>query len=160
MCFSGVRNDSSVGICSLTRGSTWWRWIEISWDRPKNHFWLHHNTMMSLLVGLKKTRLILLEDHLVLLVCLGSPGSRWMFWDPDLPQKLLTVPSATGNMNFSPFIGVNTSFALSLRAWSSDASISSNSSMSATGMSPFQILSGVLCTSKEFMWQDFWTKLM
>ena len=40
---------------------------------------------------------------------------------------------------FSPLMGVNTSFALSLRAWSSDASISSNSSMSATRMSPFQI---------------------
>ena len=54
--------------------------------------------------------------------------------------KTLTVPSATGNIKFPPLIGVNTSFALSLRAWNSDASISSNSSMSATIMSPFQIL--------------------
>ena len=54
--------------------------------------------------------------------------------------KILTVPSATGGINLSPFIGVNSSFALSLLAWISDASVSSNSSMSATVMSPFQIL--------------------
>ena len=39
----------------------------------------------------------------------------------------------------SSLIGVNTSFALSLRAWSSDASISSNSSISAINVSLFQI---------------------
>ena len=46
--------------------------------------------MMSLVVGLKKTRLILLEDYLVLLLslgCLGCPGFKWMFSDPDLLQK-------------------------------------------------------------------------
>ena len=36
-------------------------------------------------------------------------------------------------------MGVDTSFALSLQAWISDASICSNSSMSAVSMSPFQI---------------------
>ena len=55
------------------------------------------------------------------------------------PPQILTVPSATGNIKLSPFIGVNTSNALSLRAWSSDASICSNSSMSAMSRSPFQI---------------------
>ena len=44
------------------------------------------------------------------------------------PPEVLPVPSATRNMKLSPFIGVNTSFALSLLAWISDASISSNSS--------------------------------
>ena len=53
--------------------------------------------------------------------------------------KILTVPSATGNMKFPLLRGVNTYFALSLRAWSSDASTCSNSSVSATKMSPFQI---------------------
>ena len=43
---------------------------------------------MSLEVGLKKTRLILLEDFLVLLLCLGCPGLRWMFSDPDLLHKV------------------------------------------------------------------------
>ena len=76
---------------------------------------------MILEVELKKTRLILLEDFLVLLLGLGDPGSRWMFSEPDLLQSF-TVPSATGNLNFSPFIGVYTSFALNLFAWSSDAS--------------------------------------
>ena len=51
-----------------------------------------------------------------------------------------TFPSAMGTMKFSTLLGVNTSFALSLRAWISDASILSNSSMSATKMFPFQIL--------------------
>ena len=45
-------------------------------------------------------------------------------------------------IKLSPFIGVNTSFALSLLAWISDASVSSNSSMSAILMSPFQIPPG------------------
>ena len=64
--------------------------------------------------------------------------------------KILTVPSATGNMKFSLLCGVNTSFAWSLRAWSSDASISSNSSMSATKMPPFQIPPRVQRISKEY----------
>ena len=54
--------------------------------------------------------------------------------------KILTVSSVIWNIYFSLLVGVNTSFALSLRAWSSDASICSHSSMSATKMSPFQIL--------------------
>ena len=55
-----------------------------------------------------------------------------------------------GNMSFSPLIGVNTSFVLSLRAWSSDASFSSNSSMSPTIMSPFQIPSDYNAKPKNF----------
>ena len=46
--------------------------------------------------------------------------------------KIWTVPSATGHMKFPLLCSVNTSFALSHRAWTSDASISSNSSMSAS----------------------------
>ena len=56
------------------------------------------------------------------------------------PSEILTVPSATGKIKLSPFIGVNTSFAWSLRAWSSDGFISCTSSMSAITMSPFQVL--------------------
>ena len=41
---------------------------------------------MNLEVGLKKIRLILLEDYLVLLLGLGDPRLRWMFSDPDLLQ--------------------------------------------------------------------------
>ena len=33
-----------------------------------------------------KTRLILLEDVLVLLLCLDCPGLRWMLSEPDLLQ--------------------------------------------------------------------------
>ena len=67
---------------------------------------------MSLEVGLKKIRLILLEDY----------------FEPDLLQRVLPFI----------YIGANTSYALSLLAWISDASIFSNSSMSATIMSPSQ----------------------
>ena len=44
-------------------------------------------------------------------------------------------------MKLSPFMGVNTSFASSLQAWIPDAFMCSNSSMSATRMFHFQILS-------------------
>ena len=53
------------------------------------------------------------------------------------PPEILTIPSATGDKKLSPLIGVNTSFVLSLRAWSSDPSICSNSSLIADNMSPF-----------------------
>ena len=55
------------------------------------------------------------------------------------PPGNLTVSSALGKMNFSPFMCVHTSFALSLFAWISNSSTLSNSSMSATKVSPFQI---------------------
>ena len=62
MYFSGTGNDSSLGTHSFT--------LRLS----INHFWLHHHTMMSLVVGLKKTRLILLQDYLVLLFGQADPG--------------------------------------------------------------------------------------
>ena len=58
-------------------------------------------------------------------------------WSPPIN---LTVPSAIGKRKISPFFGVIISFALSLRAWISDASQFSSSSMSATKISPFQSL--------------------
>ena len=53
--------------------------------------------MMSLVVGLRKTRRILLEDFLVLLLGLGDPGLIWM------------LSSSIVNINFSPLVGVHTS---------------------------------------------------
>ena len=55
----------------------------------KNPFQRHHHTTMRLEVGLKKTRLILLEDYLVLLLGLGDPRLRWTFSEPDLLHKVL-----------------------------------------------------------------------
>ena len=55
-----------------------------------------------------ETRLILLEDCLVLLLGQGCPGLGWMFSEPDLSSRQFTFPSA-----------VNTSFALISFAWSS-----------------------------------------
>ena len=45
--------------------------ISLKWTR--NHFLLHHHTAISLEMEFKKTRLILLEDFLVLLFGLGFP---------------------------------------------------------------------------------------
>ena len=99
----------------------------------------HHPVLSHLdLVLEKRVRLFLLEKLLVPLLVQDDPGLRWGFRRRSPPGRL-TVPSVTGNMELSPLIGVNTSVALSLRAWSSDASICSNSSMSAIIMSPFQI---------------------
>ena len=93
---------------------------------------------MSLLEdGMEHTiRLNFLEEFLVDRLVPDGPGLRWTFADAVLSPKIFTVPSATGNMKFPLLCGVNTSFALSLRAWSSDAPISSNSSMSATTLFP------------------------
>ena len=66
----------------------------------KNQFWLHHHTMMSLVVGLKKTRLTLLQEFFVLLLCLGCPRLRVMFSDPDLLQKFWLFHLRHGKWNF------------------------------------------------------------
>ena len=54
---------------------------------------------MSFEVGLKKIRLILLEDSLILLLALGCPRSRWMLSKPDLFQRVLP---------FHPRLGMKT----------------------------------------------------
>ena len=53
------------------------------------------------------------------------------------------------NMKCSPFFGMKTVFAMRLPAWISDASKFSNSPMSATMRSPFQILTRKQCMSEE-----------
>ena len=63
----------------------------------------------------------------------------WMVSDVDFLQGFDCLICDREYKKLSPFIGVNTSFALSLLAWISDASISYNSSMSAIILSPFQI---------------------
>ena len=125
-----------------------------------NHYQLHQHTAKSLEVELQKTRLVLLENYLVILLGLGCPGLKWMFLRSWPSPEISTVPSATGNMKFPLLIGVITSFAVNLFPWISDASISSNSSISATDVSPFQIPPRVERISKEYTWQDFRTKLM
>ena len=47
--------------------------------------------------------LTFLEEFLVLLLVPDNPGLWWMVSDDDLLQEVLTVPSATGNMEFTPF---------------------------------------------------------
>ena len=57
-----------------------------------------------------------------------------MFSEPDLSQIVLLFHLRPGKLIVHHFLVVNTSFALSLLAWFSDASIFSNSSISATKM--------------------------
>ena len=56
---------------------------KISCDRPKIIPWYNS------LSGLKKIRLILLEEFLFLFLGLGDPGLKWMFSKPDLLQRVL-----------------------------------------------------------------------
>ena len=129
--FSGIGNDASFGTYRVTLRYTWWRWMTFPEMDQKSPF--------------------------------ASPSHGVESWsgveeDPsDSPRRLSRSSPRSGRsrikasrifdcsicdreMKFPLFCGVNTSFALSLFAWISDASISSNSSTSATIMSPFQIL--------------------
>ena len=85
-----------------------------------------------------------------------------------LPE-ILTNPSATGNMKVSPFIDVNTSFALSLLAWT-PAICSTSSKFWCVHLLQFfnNFIQNVYCpdftrakdVTEEYTWQDFRTKLM
>ena len=140
MYFSGIGNDSSLYVYSLTRGSTWWRYMKFPVMDQKSF-------LASALSSVESSRCGVGEDNPSdspwRISCSSRRSGRSLvkvgvLRRCELP-KILTVPSATGNMKLSLLIGVDTSFALCLRAWSSDASICSNSSMSAINMSPFQI---------------------
>ena len=77
-----------------------------------------------------ETRLIPFQDLHIRHVVQDNPVRRWMFSEPDISQ-LISLVHLQWRI-FSPFFGVITSFALSLRAWTSDAPKLSSSSMSAT----------------------------
>ena len=77
-----------------------------------------------------------LEEFLVLRLVPDGPGKSGC--SQTLSSSILTVPSATKKMTL--FSDVDTSLELSLLKWNSDAFISSNSFLSATTISPFQIL--------------------
>ena len=93
----------------------------LKWTR--NHVVLHHHPAMILEMGLRKTQKILLEGFLVLLLGLVLPDLRRMFSEPDLLQIVWPFHCERNIDFFSPPLGVNTSFALSLLARISDASI-------------------------------------
>ena len=77
----------------------------------------------------------------------SSSLRSWLFtgwsclWEESLGSfpRNFAVPSANGNVKCSPFLDVNTSFALSLRTWNADASYFPHPLMSATIISTFQI---------------------
>ena len=77
----------------------------------RNRFVLHRHPAMSLGVG--ETRLILLEDFLVLLLCPGGQGFWWMVSDVDLLQIVCLFHLRSGIQFVHFFLGVNNSFALS-----------------------------------------------
>ena len=107
-----IGNVSSFGMCSLILGYNVIAINVFSCDRPEVTF-----------------------SFLII--------TGWVFWRWDGAYHFIWISLKNflfGKMKFPLLSGVNASFALSLLAWSSDASISSNSPMYATIMSPFQIL--------------------
>ena len=107
-------------------------------DMDQNHSSLHRHPETSREVVEVETLLILLKNIFDILLKLGDPVSRWMFSVPDPSNEFYSSICDWGN-EFFIFFGNTTSFALSLFAWISDASIFSSSSMSATLKSPFEI---------------------
>ena len=60
-----VQFDSGLHVMTVKK---------VAWNGPEFTSSFHHHTTTSLEVGLKKIRLIFLEDFLVLLLALGDPG--------------------------------------------------------------------------------------
>ena len=69
----------------------------------------------------------------------GLSWLKWIFGICDLILPTWPDPSAKGHTISCHFFGMRTSFALSLRACESDASLFSSPSTTATKMSPFQM---------------------
>ena len=61
---------------------------KVPWNRPEIISCFTIRQWWVLKSGLKKTRLILQEGLLGLLLGLGDPGLRWMFSEPDLLQRV------------------------------------------------------------------------
>ena len=111
--FSGKGNDSSLGTYSLTLGSTWWRWMKLPVMDQKSFLASpsYHDESRS---GAAEDP----SDSPWRLSC-SSPRSGLSRIKVDVlrtwsPPESFTVPPAIGNMNFSPPMGVDTSFALTL----------------------------------------------
>ena len=94
----------------LLSASKVWLWVQrdgglwsfLTWT--KNHFVLHQHPEVSLEVVVVETLVILLENLFYLLLELGDPVSRWMLSVPDLLQRFLIRPSATGKYECSHFL--------------------------------------------------------
>ena len=109
-------------------------------------------------MGLKKTRLILLEGYLVLLLCLGCPGLRWMFSDPDLLQNFWLFHLRLGMWTFH----LSKAFTLPLY-WALGRGVQMRPSppiLQSHHYVYFPHFSGRQHISKEYTWQDFRTELM
>ena len=115
--------------------------------------------MMSLVLGLKKTLLIHLEEYLVPLLCQGCPGLRWMVSDFDLLQRVLPFRLRQGIWNF------HLSMALTLPLhWAFGRGVQMRPSAPILHfLRPQCLLSRILRVqriSTEYTWQDLWTELM
>ena len=95
-----------------------------NWHEPK-HFMKEFNSATevesTVFFLMKRTRLILLEIYLVLLLSLGCPGLRWIYSQILISSRKFDCSICNWEMKISPFIGDYTSFASSLRAWISDS---------------------------------------
>ena len=140
MYFNGIGNVSSLGTYSLTLGTTWWRKMNFPVIVQKSFLASSSSRVESSWSWVGECNSSAFPRRIsFLLLVPEEPGSRRMFSDAVSPQRVLTLHLRLGIWSFHFFAALTLPLTLSLRAWSSDASISSNSSVSATIMSPFQI---------------------
>ena len=114
---------------------------------------------MSLEVGLKKIRLILLEDYLVLLLGLGDPRFKWMFSELDLLRKVYRFIC---DWEYKFFTARGCELFLCIESFSVDfryVHLFRFLNVRDQDVS-FPDSSRVQRISKENTWQDFWTELM
>ena len=141
----------SLSTYSLTLGSTW-----DDGKTTRNHVHLRHHARMSLEVGLKKIRLILPKNYFILLLGQRCPGLKLMFSEPDFIQRVLPFRRVWEYIFFT-IDGPQHFLCIESSCVEFRCVHLSNSSMSATKMSLFQIPlpSRVQRISKEYTWPDF-----
>ena len=133
--WSGVGNDSSFGALSFTLGSTWWRWMQTP-RSTKDRFGLHcHKYTCPIVetVQLSLKMMVMLFASCRVLLDWGG------FLDNLISSRQCDCSICDGEHENYTVFGMTTSFAMSLRVRTSDASKLSSSSMSAPTMSPFHI---------------------
>ena len=112
----------------------------------KNRFWLHRHPLACLTVETLVEVIIVFFVSCRIILSWGGSSENLI----SSRQRDRSI-CERGYEHFSPFFGMRTSLALSLRAWISDVSKFCSSSMSATMMSPFQILPAFLAYHRKIL---------
>ena len=135
-CFSEIGNDSSFGTWRWTRGSVWWRWMKSPSIDQKS---FRASAPSCGPVGWDPSAFIRKSPQEIF-----TPYKMILPWscllDFMISSKQFCRAVCDWENVFSPILDVIISFALSLRAWTSERPIFHSSSRSAFRKSPFQIL--------------------